>query len=28
MNDFIAQADRPTLERHGLASFDALWSVQ
>ncbi|MBU0563622.1 MAG: lipopolysaccharide kinase InaA family protein [Gammaproteobacteria bacterium] len=27
MNDFIAQADRPTLERHGLASFDALWSV-
>ncbi|MCQ4304153.1 lipopolysaccharide kinase [Stutzerimonas frequens] len=28
MNDFIAQADRPTLERLGLASFDALWSVQ
>ncbi len=28
MNDFIAQADHPTLERHGLASFDALWSVQ
>jgi len=28
MNDFIAQADRPTLERHGLASFEALWSVQ
>lgn len=28
MNDFIAQADRATLERHGLAGFDALWSVQ
>ena len=28
MNDFIAQADCPTLERHGLASFNALWSVQ
>lgn len=27
MNDFISQDDRALLERHGLADFDALWSV-
>lgn len=28
MSDFIAAADRQLLERHGLASFDALWALQ
>jgi len=28
MNDFIAAQDRAVLERHGLASFDALWSLK
>ena len=28
MTDFIADADRALLERHGLADFDSLWSVQ
>lgn len=28
MNDFIAAADRALLEQHGLASFDALWSLK
>ncbi|MGV8861538.1 MAG: lipopolysaccharide kinase InaA family protein [Pseudomonas sp.] len=28
MSDFIAATDRGLLERHGLASFDALWDVQ
>ncbi|MBC9249148.1 lipopolysaccharide kinase [Pseudomonas alcaligenes] len=28
MNDFIASADRAILERHGLASYDALWALQ
>lgn len=28
MSDFIATADRQLLERHGLASFDALWALQ
>ncbi|MDR2679062.1 MAG: lipopolysaccharide kinase InaA family protein [Zoogloeaceae bacterium] len=27
MRDFIAEADRPLLERHGLATFDALWRL-
>ncbi|SFW22423.1 Lipopolysaccharide kinase (Kdo/WaaP) family protein [Pseudomonas sp. NFACC19-2] len=28
MTDFIAAHDRALLERHGLASFDALWALQ
>ncbi|MDG1582595.1 lipopolysaccharide kinase InaA family protein [Pseudomonas sp. GOM6] len=28
MSDFIAAEDRPILERHGLANFDALWALQ
>jgi len=28
MSDFIADAEQALLERHGLASFDALWAVQ
>lgn len=28
MNDFIAMEDRALLERHGLASFDALWALK
>ena len=28
MSDFIAAEDRQLLERHGLASFDALWALQ
>lgn len=28
MSDFIAAEDRVILERHGLAGFDALWSLQ
>ncbi len=28
MNDFIADSDRAVLERNGLASFDALWSLK
>lgn len=28
MSDFIATQDRALLERHGLASFDALWALQ
>lgn len=28
MKDFIAAEDRALLERHGLASYDALWTVQ
>lgn len=28
MSDFIAAQDRALLERHGLASFDALWSLK
>ncbi|WP_437882625.1 lipopolysaccharide kinase InaA family protein [Pseudomonas sp. LRF_L74] len=28
MNDFIATEDRALLERHGLASFDALWNLK
>lgn len=28
MTDFIADQDRPLLERHGLASFDALWALE
>lgn len=28
MKDFIAAQDRALLERHGLASFDALWALQ
>jgi len=28
MSDFIAAQDRALLERHGLASFDALWALQ
>jgi hypothetical protein len=28
MSDFIAAEDRPILERHGLASFDALWALK
>lgn len=28
MSDFIAAEDRALLERHGLASFDALWALQ
>jgi hypothetical protein len=28
MTDFIAPADRPLLERHGLADFESLWEVQ
>ncbi|SFJ42955.1 Lipopolysaccharide kinase (Kdo/WaaP) family protein [Stutzerimonas kunmingensis] len=28
MNEFFSVADRPLLEAHGLASFDALWAVQ
>lgn len=27
MHNFISEADRPLLERHGLASFDALWKL-
>jgi hypothetical protein len=26
MKDFIAEPDRALLERHGLASYDALWA--
>jgi tRNA A-37 threonylcarbamoyl transferase component Bud32 len=28
MSVFIADADRPLLERHGLADFDSLWEVE
>lgn len=28
MSDFIASGDRDLLERHGLASFDALWALE
>lgn len=28
MTDFIATAERPLLERHGLADFQSLWDVQ
>jgi hypothetical protein len=28
MSDFVAVEDRALLERHGLASFDALWALQ
>nr|MBP8203237.1 lipopolysaccharide kinase [Pseudomonas sp.] len=28
MMDFIASQDRDLLERHGLASFDALWALK
>lgn len=28
MSDFIAAADRALLERHGLASYEALWALQ
>lgn len=28
MSDFIAEQDRALLERHGLASFDALWALK
>lgn len=28
MTDFIAQADRALLERHGLLDFDALWALK
>jgi hypothetical protein len=28
MSDFIAAEDREILERHGLASFDALWALE
>jgi len=28
MTDFIAQTERPLLERHGLADFQSLWEVQ
>ncbi|MEX6501447.1 lipopolysaccharide kinase InaA family protein [Pseudomonas zhanjiangensis] len=28
MKDFIAAEDREVLERHGLASFDALWALE
>lgn len=28
MSDFIAEQDRDLLERHGLASFDALWALR
>jgi len=28
MSDFIAAADRVLLERHGLASYEALWALQ
>ncbi len=28
MKDYIAAADREVLERHGLASFDALWALE
>ncbi|MDR2450855.1 MAG: lipopolysaccharide kinase InaA family protein [Candidatus Accumulibacter sp.] len=27
MEDFVAPADRPVLERHGLADFEALWNL-
>ncbi|MDR2164716.1 MAG: hypothetical protein LBO79_03615 [Zoogloeaceae bacterium] len=27
MRDFLADEDRPLLERHGLATFDALWKL-
>jgi hypothetical protein len=27
MQDFVAPADRPVLERHGLADFEALWNL-
>ncbi|WP_204274704.1 lipopolysaccharide kinase InaA family protein, partial [Stenotrophomonas maltophilia] len=28
MSDFIASEERALLERHGLATFDALWNLQ
>ena len=28
MSDFLAAEDRALLERHGLATFDALWARQ